>query len=67
MLLLKVNDDVKVTDDVIKRALKDTFTKAGCSHDYDCCGCRSTYVTSVTYVDLENRKWVVLTHSSRNY
>lgn len=25
------------------RAIRDTFTKSGCHHEYDCCGCASRY------------------------
>lgn len=28
--------------EAIRRALQDMFTRWGCAHDYDCCGCAST-------------------------
>lgn len=27
------------------RAIRDTFTKAGCHHEYDCCGCASHHAS----------------------
>jgi hypothetical protein len=30
-----------VTEGEIVQALRDTFTKNDCHHEYDCCGCRS--------------------------
>jgi hypothetical protein len=49
----------------IEQALYDHFTAWGCSHDYDCCGCRSYSTHSVEY--LNNGYWRVVVHSSRNY
>lgn len=66
MILLKINEDVKVDDDTIKRALRDTFTKAGCSHEHDCCGCRS-YYGHPKLIDKDEREWLVIQTSSRNY
>jgi len=46
-------------------AIRDTFSSQGCAHDYDCCGCRSTYTSEVAHI-IDN-KFYVETHSSRNY
>lgn len=55
-------------DDTIVRAIKDTFTHAGCAHDYDCCGCWSTYVHEVLRLkDTSEHRYVVITWSGRNY
>jgi hypothetical protein len=48
----------------IKHALQTTFSYGGCTHEYDCCGCRSGYST---VRQLSHRKWSVILHSSRNY
>jgi hypothetical protein len=47
-----------------KRALADHFTRWGCSHEYDCCGCVSTMadVRQVT-----PRTFIVAVSYSRNY
>lgn len=66
LVLLQINDDVTAPEEDIKRALRDTFTKAGCSHDHDCCGCRS-YYGKATLIDKEERTWLVIQTSSRNY
>ena len=49
----------------IIRALHDTYTKHGCSHEHDCCGCWSYYVRNAKRVtgDL----WRVVVFASRNY
>jgi hypothetical protein len=52
-------------DSVVSAALHDTYTQAGCAHDYDCCGCRSFYASGAKRVtgDL----WQVTVSSFRNY
>lgn len=63
----------KKTGDVgdIKNALFDTYSKSGCGHDYDCCGCRSYSVDSVERVCGSDEEpvsvWRVEVHSSLNY
>jgi hypothetical protein len=49
----------------VRQALRDTFTKQGCSHDWDCCGCVSTSVRRVKHI--HGNTFVVSTYSSRNY
>lgn len=61
---------IKVTsaadDDDIRRALESSFSKHGCHHDYDCCGCISTSARAVKDAYGDGR-WIVITNSSRNY
>lgn len=52
-------------DEMVTKALHAEFTQAGCSHDYDCCGCRSYSTGRVQ--KLTGRLWCVEVHSSRNY
>lgn len=49
----------------IRGALRDAFTKSGCHHDHDCCGCRSFHVVALT--QLHGNVWIVETSSSSNY
>lgn len=58
-------DDQPVGDAEIARAIKDSFSRAGCAHEWDCCGCVSTYVNEVA--KLPNGLWYVQSHASRNY
>ena len=46
------------------RALADTLSRHGCSHDYDCCGCAS-YRTTVEH--RSGRRLVLKTRVSFNY
>jgi hypothetical protein len=50
----------------IEQALRDSLSSNGCSHDYDCCGCRSYYVSRCDYEPALN-EWLVTVSSSRNY
>ncbi len=52
-------------DDEIARALRDTFTRQGCAHEYDCCGCWSH--TARRPRKLSPGCWEVDVSSSRNY
>lgn len=49
----------------IREALLSSFTKAGCAHEYDCCGCRSFYAREATPVG--KGMWCVEVDSRRNY
>lgn len=49
----------------IERVLLDHFTKQGCAHDWDCCGCRS--YRADTAVQDSGPYWIVTVHSSRNF
>lgn len=51
----------------IVQALKDTFTSAGCAHEYDCCGCWSHHVTDVMQRRLYSDEYVLILSASRNY
>lgn len=46
------------------RDIEDTLTRVGCSHEYDCCGCRSwrTY-----FIRRNGRKLLFKTYVTRNY
>jgi hypothetical protein len=52
-------------EEAVKSALRDHFTAWGCSHEYDCCGCRSYRAGNITR--LGSGYWRVTQHSSRNY
>jgi hypothetical protein len=45
-------------------ALRDLYTSQGCSHEWDCCGCRSTYATVRR---LSRREFAVFVDVSFNY
>ena len=62
---LRVDATPGATDAQIKQALRDEHTSSGCSHTYDCCGCASTYVTSVRKA--KRREWIVETSVGYNY
>jgi hypothetical protein len=47
-----------------REALRDHFTSEGCHHDYDCCGCRSTWAEVRR---IAGRTFSVKLHVSRNY
>jgi hypothetical protein len=47
-----------------RQALADRYTRWGCSHEYDCCGCLST---SAKVKRLTPRTFSVLIRQSRNY
>lgn len=49
----------------IERALRDRFTKQGCAHDYDCCGCASHSVSRVKKVAA--KLYEVEIHTSYNF
>lgn len=56
----------------VERAIRDSINSHGCAHEYDCCGCWSTHVTSVTpmFTGSDTTKpqlYRVVTASSRNY
>lgn len=55
------------TDAQIMQALKDTFTRVGCSHEHDCCGCWSHLVTEVLPLKLAPYTYVLILSASRNY
>ena len=65
--IVKIEDGT--TDDEIVQALRDVFTSHGCSHEYDCCGCRSYRATHVDRLGSygEDMTYVVTVHSSRNF
>jgi hypothetical protein len=62
---VQVSREAGVSDEDVRCALRDSFTKVGCSHDWDCCGCRSYRVSRIK--PYPGDVWVVVIHSSRNY
>jgi hypothetical protein len=48
----------------LSRAIRDTLSTGGCSHEHDCCGCASTYA-SVRRVG--PREYKVRTRTTYNY
>lgn len=63
LVIVKPNEGV--SDEAITGALQDHFSSHGCSHEYDCCGCRSYSVSSVH--KLSGEYWLVTVGSTRNY
>lgn len=57
---------IRRSDDfrLLQRAIEDTMSRHGCSHDYDCCGCAS-YSTRVTRI--RPRLLLIRTRVGRNY
>ncbi len=52
----------------IGQALADVYSRVGCAHEYDCCGCRSFAVRDVRCIARgEKDLWRVELYSSRNY
>jgi hypothetical protein len=53
----------------VRNALIDCFTHTSCSHDYDCCGCRTFYVTYAEHLasDGVSEEWKVTVDSWRNF
>ena len=46
----------------VEEAIKDSFSKIGCHHEHDCCGCRSYYAKNpihqiTDYYKLEVNSW----------
>ena len=48
----------------LAQALRDTMGYSGCTHEYDCCGCSSYYVSVKS---TGSRTMQVVTNVSRNY
>jgi len=48
----------------VARALRDTYSRHGCAHEHDCCGCRSFSAEAERY---SGDVWRVTINSSRNY
>lgn len=71
VLHLRVLPEPGQTPATIADAICDQFTKAGCGHDYDCCGCRSYYCfevfEQVTCPEPGYLNFIALVRSSRNY
>lgn len=50
---------------IVRRCLSDTFTRGGCGHDYDCCGC--FFSSAYPIKQISKREWLVWEHISYNY
>jgi hypothetical protein len=51
------------TSKTIERALKETFSHWGCSHEHDCCGCQ---LITASATKTGNRRWLVRESIGRN-
>ena len=49
---------------VIARALTETFSHWGCSHEHDCCGC---LLVAAAVQKISNRRWLVRESIGRNF
>jgi hypothetical protein len=54
-----------LTANEVYRALVDNMNYGGCSHDFDCCGCGSGYVSTVRRTG--RNEWYVEMEHTRNY
>lgn len=65
MLLCEVTvTDPAVADEMVQRALEDTFGGSSCTHDYDCCGCVRTLAYAKRW---DKETWLVRLAHYRNY
>lgn len=48
----------------LSRAIRDTFSTGGCSHEHDCCGCATT---RATVRRVGSREYKVQTRTTFNY
>jgi|GEM_PF-3490676 len=64
-MLLRVTTNEPKDNEAVKLAIMDTFSRHGCSHEYDCCGCWSTTVTNVH--SMGGGFFLVTQTASRNY
>lgn len=62
---VEVSPEQAVSEEQVAKAIRDHYTKAGCHHEYDCCGCRSFYASKPDY--LGGNRWEVKVNSFRNY
>ena len=56
--------DPAVADELVQRALEDTFGGTNCTHDWDCCGCVRTLAQAKRW---DNNTWLVKQTRYRNY
>lgn len=64
-MIVEVHTDQVENSYTIMQAIRDSFGGGRCQHEWDCCGCWTTYVTEMAHAT--NNKWLVETRSSRNY
>lgn len=69
ILLVEVTPDEeeKPTRKEILGALEDSLSKRGCSHEHDCCGCTSIYVSQISRRSGEKHQYYVFQSLSRNF
>jgi hypothetical protein len=48
----------------LRRAIETNYTSAGCHHEYDCCGCASSYADAY---QTKRREFTVIIRRSYNY
>lgn len=60
-----VNKTKGASDDRVRAAIKEEFHTGGCGHDYDCCGCSSSYPYVIRKT--KGEEWYVEQSHSRNY
>lgn len=53
-----------VPDTEVRTAIYQEFSRGGCDHEYDCCGCPSAYAIPTK---VGRQKWRVTQVHSRNY
>ena len=63
-VVLFVEVDTDASPEQIRDALHASFSGSSCRHEYDCCGCWSTFATAT---HINHNLWRVETRSSRNY
>lgn len=63
MVEVTLNAEQAFTEDQVRQALRDSLSASGCTHDWDCCGCISSWATA-THV--KDKKWHVSIGYTRN-
>jgi hypothetical protein len=60
-----VNLTKGASDERVEQAIREEFSTGGCGHDYDCCGCGSSYPYTIRKT--KANEWFVIQSHSRNY
>jgi len=63
MVETRLNGEQAFTVDQVKRALEQTMSGSSCTHDWDCCGCVSSYARAD---HMGQNDWRVLINYTRN-
>jgi hypothetical protein len=64
VLIAEVDAKDGIASREIKTALENSHTRAGCHHEWDCCGCRSYHATAE---HIGGVTWRITVTSSRNF